>query len=212
VFRGVAQSVAGVSLSTVVRRTHIPLSKLPSSEVGSIKSTIGPEASLRQALRIITQFRHDYKCAAVQADIVKWVANKPKPKPKPKRSAKHHGKTKSGQSKTSKSKSKTPARHTTTKHAAPAKHPTPVRTTGTSKAPTSTRTTRHSGTTTHSGSPTKTSTSKNAKHPASKSGAHKRTRPTKKRTASRPHSVPHVKYPPEPVMPAFCPAFTGASG
>lgn len=194
VFRGVAESVAGMSLSKVVRRTTIPLSKLPSSEAGSIRSTIGPEASLGQALRIITQFRQDYKCAVVQADIVKWVANKPKPKPKHKAPAK-----------TKSTKSKTPARHTATKHAAPSDHPAPARTSGTSKAPQSTGTTRHTSTTHRSGPPPKTSTSKNTHHQAT----HK---PANKRKTGRPHSVTRVKYPPEPVMPAFCPAFTGASG
>ena len=199
-----------MSLSTVVQRTNIPLSKLPTSEAGSIRSTIGPEASLRQALRIISQFRQDYKCAAVQADIVQWVANKPKPKPKP--PAKHHSKAKSTKSKTT--KSKTPAKHPTTKHTAPAKHPTPTptRTSGTTKSP---GTTTHTGTTKHtdtSGTPTKTATSKSSNHRRGKTAAHKKTNPTNRQKTGGPHSVKHVNYPPEPVMPAFCPAFTGASG
>lgn len=81
VFRGLSQAIAGVTLSTVVQRTNIPLSALPSSEVGYIRSTIGPESSLRQAQRIISQFRHDYRCAVAAANITKWVANRPKPAP-----------------------------------------------------------------------------------------------------------------------------------
>src|SRR5262249_29831796 len=134
VFRGVSQSVAGMSLSKIVRRTNIPLSALPSSEAGSIRLTIGPEATLKQALRIISQFRQDYKCAVVQASIVKWVANRPKPKPAPK----HHGKAKSGKAKSGKTSTKHPAptrtpakrpapRHTTTPTATPSAHPTPVK-------------------------------------------------------------------------------------
>ena len=83
VFRGLSQAIAGVSLSTVVQRTNIPLSALPSSEAGYIKSTIGPESNLRQAQRIISQFRNDYRCAAAAAGITKWVANRPKPARKP---------------------------------------------------------------------------------------------------------------------------------
>jgi PPM family protein phosphatase len=215
VFRGVSQSVAGMSLSKVVRRTGIPLSKLPSSEAGSIRLTIGPEASLKQALRIISQFRHDYKCAVVQADIVRWVANRPKPKP----AAKHHpkpkthaksGKTKADKTKTGRPKTtKAPAKHTATKH------PTPTKSSGTSKAPKSTGTTSKTGTTGHNSGPTKkstTKTTKTAKHPTSKTAGHKKSGPSKKRKTSRPHTVKHVNYPPEPVMPAYCPAFTGASG
>jgi PPM family protein phosphatase len=78
VFRGLSQAIAGVSLSTVVQRTNIPLSALPSSEAGHIRSTIGPESNLRQARRIISQFQHDYRCAVAAADITKWVANRPK--------------------------------------------------------------------------------------------------------------------------------------
>jgi PPM family protein phosphatase len=78
VFRGLSQAIAGVSLSTVVQRTNIPLSALPSSEVGYIRSTIGPESNLRQAQRIISQVRHDYRCAVAAADITKWVANRSK--------------------------------------------------------------------------------------------------------------------------------------
>ncbi|HXS61375.1 MAG TPA: PP2C family serine/threonine-protein phosphatase [Streptosporangiaceae bacterium] len=206
VFRGVSQSVAGMSLSRVVRRTNIPLSALPSSEVGSIRLTIGPEASLKEALRIISQFRQDYKCAVVQASIVEWVAHRPKPAP-----PKHHTKTKSGKAQSG--KSKTRARHPAPKRTTtvapshsptPTPTPTPVKPANTSK---STGTTTHSpasqnGTSDHSG-PTKTSTSKTT---------HRKANTSKKRKTSKPHSVNKVKYPPEPVLPAFCPAFTGASG
>ena len=157
VFRGLSQAIAGVSLSTVVQRTNIPLSALPSSEVGYIKSTIGPESNLKQAQRIISQFRHDYRCAVAAADITKWVANRPKPaKSTQKPAAGTHSKTK-----------RKPTRPT----AQPATH----------------KNTTRKGTTHRAAKPT---------------GTH----------STAPHPAKRVKYPPEPVMPRYCPAYTGAAG
>jgi protein phosphatase len=222
VFQGVSQSVAGMSLSKVVQRTSIPLSALPSSEAGSIRLTIGPVSSLKQALRIISQFRQDYKCAVVQASIVEWVANRPKPAPP------HHSKAKSGNTKSGRAtadKTKTPARHRR------AKHPTPRHTTTTHATPTPTpsprptpvkaaRTSKSTGTTGHSSaspsptspSPTKKATSKTTQHRTGKTATHRKAKSANRRKTSKPHSVKRVKYPPEPVLPTFCPAFTGASG
>ncbi|HET9898599.1 MAG TPA: PP2C family serine/threonine-protein phosphatase [Streptosporangiaceae bacterium] len=127
VYRGVSQAVAGLSLSRVVRRTNIPLAQLPSSEAGSIRSTIGPEASLRQAMRIISQFQQDYHCAVVQSDITKWVANRPKPLPsahkrKATSSRANAASKKSANSRPASKRSKTSVRKlTTTRHAGTSK-------------------------------------------------------------------------------------------
>ncbi len=164
VFRGVSEAVAGLSLSRVVQRTDIKLSALPSTEAGSIRSTIGPESSLKQAQRIISQFKQDYRCAVVQASIAKWVANRPKP-------ARVIHKTKS---KTSK------AKHS---------HHAKARVTAASS------TDRKKSTKPGSGH----------KDPA------KATKPASK-GSGKTNTVKQASYPPEPVMPTYCPASTGVTG
>ncbi len=169
VFRGLSQDIAGVSMSTVVQRTNIPLSALPSSEVSSIKSTIGPESNLKQAQRIVSQFQHDYRCAVATANITRWVANRPKPPPPHKKqTAAKHGKT-------------TPKRK---------------------PSGTPTKTPAHSGTT-HKNTPVHTNTT-GTSHPG--------TTPAKHQAAPQRRTVTRATYPPKPVMPRYCPAYSGVSG
>lgn len=195
VFRGVSQAEAGMTLSRVVQRTDIPLSALPSSEAASIKSTIGPEKSIGQALRIISQFREDYHCAVVQADITKWVANKPKPKP-----VTH---------KASGSRSKTSGKKGTSAH------PRTTRTKAKSKTATSRSKTSAPTSATHqSPAPSSKSTNHSAsdpvKKPTQKSTTYKGT--ASKNTGVRPPTTKMTPYPPKPVLPSYCPAVPGASG
>jgi PPM family protein phosphatase len=192
VFRGLSQAVAGVSFSKVVQRTNIPLAALPATEAGSIRSTIGPESNLTQAQRIISQFRQDYRCSVVQADITKWVANRPKPKPPA-----HKSKSAGTQGKNRKHPAKKPGttNQTTTKHASSkqtsAKPAAGKQTTGTAGA-------KHAKTT-------------HQVH-ATKSASHTVTKPSSKNAPAKHQATRHVSYPPEPKMPNFCPAYSGAAG
>jgi protein phosphatase len=109
VFRGVNQAVAGVSLSSVVQQTNIPLSEVPPVEAKQIRATL-PPGTLAQARRTLTQINQDYQCVMAQTELRAWLANRPRTAP-PSRPAGRHAAARhpSGHQRTRKRKPTRPA-------------------------------------------------------------------------------------------------------
>jgi serine/threonine protein phosphatase PrpC len=79
IYRGVNQTLAGLHLSSVYRRTGIPLSGVPVTDVSQIKATI-PASNLADAQGIVARIRHRYlTCKNARAAVARWIAGKPKP-------------------------------------------------------------------------------------------------------------------------------------
>jgi len=78
IFQGVNQSVAGVNLSHVYRRTEIPLAQVPSPQRGLITATISA-TSRAGALAIVANVRNQYHACltayAAQAKYTKDLNN-----------------------------------------------------------------------------------------------------------------------------------------
>jgi serine/threonine protein phosphatase PrpC len=79
VYRGVNETVAGISLSSVIQRTGIPVAAMPAGEAGLINATI-PAGNLGQAKQIVRRIGRDYRCAVMHAWISSWLAHRPLPR------------------------------------------------------------------------------------------------------------------------------------
>jgi PPM family protein phosphatase len=78
IYRGINQRVLGLSLSSVFRKTGVPLSHVPTADVQAVKNTI-TSSSLKDAEATVTNIRHTYGCQQYAAAHAKWLAGKPKP-------------------------------------------------------------------------------------------------------------------------------------
>jgi protein phosphatase len=76
IYRGIAQKVAGLSLSSVYQRTGIPLSHVSATEASQLPLSTD---SLADARRTVQNIRFDYNCEQANLRLQQWEANKPKP-------------------------------------------------------------------------------------------------------------------------------------
>ena len=80
IYRGLNQSLLGISLRSVYRQTGIPVSGITSTDATAIKQTSG--GSLSAATRFANNIRSHYRaCLAARAAVRSWEQHKPKPVP-----------------------------------------------------------------------------------------------------------------------------------
>jgi PPM family protein phosphatase len=78
IFRGINQSVAGISLSSVVRRYDIPVSALPAMDASTVRATIASTSGLPGAQSTVQQIQQDYQhCQSAIKAVVAWEKLKP---------------------------------------------------------------------------------------------------------------------------------------
>jgi protein phosphatase len=78
IFRGLDQSLLGISLSSLYQTTSIPVSGLPAQDAQAI--TQSSSGTLAAANRLVANVRKSYQtCQAAHAAVRRWEAGKPKP-------------------------------------------------------------------------------------------------------------------------------------
>jgi PPM family protein phosphatase len=77
IFRGIDESVAGLSLSSAYRHTGIPVAHVQSS-VLSLPTAAG---TLAEAEHTVLNIRHSYDCKIALAAVTSWTVHKPPPPP-----------------------------------------------------------------------------------------------------------------------------------
>ena len=78
IFRGINEKIIGISLSSVYRRTGIPLTHVVANDRQQVVDASIPPSNLTKAESVVTGIRHDYTCQQANADLADWVAHKPK--------------------------------------------------------------------------------------------------------------------------------------
>jgi protein phosphatase len=73
IFRGINESVAGLSLNSAFKETGIPVSHVQSS-VLALPTAAG---TLAEAQRTVLNIRHGYDCKVAEAAVATWTAGKP---------------------------------------------------------------------------------------------------------------------------------------
>jgi hypothetical protein len=80
IFRGLNQSLLGVSLHSVYRQTGVPVSGITSTDAAAIKQNTS--GSLAEASRFAGNIKAHYQaCVSARAAVRSWVQHKPKPVP-----------------------------------------------------------------------------------------------------------------------------------
>jgi protein phosphatase len=78
IFRGINEKIIGISLSSVYRRTGIPLTHVVANDRQQVVDASIPPSNLTKAESVVTGIRHDYTCQQANASLAYWVAHKPK--------------------------------------------------------------------------------------------------------------------------------------
>jgi len=79
IFRGINEKIIGISLSSVYRKTGIPLDHVVANDRQQVVDASIPPSNLTKAESVVTGIRHDYTCQQANASLADWVAHKPKP-------------------------------------------------------------------------------------------------------------------------------------
>ena len=78
IYRGINQSVAGLSLFSVAQRSDIPVSGLPSMDASSVQATITSNNGLHGAQAILGNIQQDYqRCQNADKAVAAWEKLKP---------------------------------------------------------------------------------------------------------------------------------------
>ena len=78
IYRGINQSVAGLSLSSVAQRSNIPVSGLPSMYASSVQATITSNNGLHGAQAILGNIQQAYqRCQNADQAVAAWEKLKP---------------------------------------------------------------------------------------------------------------------------------------